>query len=132
VETRARVHTLLGRALLSSSVPKARRHLMRGKHLYEGLRSNFGLATCKLWMAQAEHRLGIEVSGRLRDLARQDLREWPLYAAELDTVRAEVLSERNPDRARQLLFSARQFAIASGNRSLAQRVDGALLHQGLV
>lgn len=132
VETRAWVHTLLGRALISDSISNARRHLMRGKHLYERLRSTFGLATCELWMSQAEHRMGLAVYERLRTLAQHDLSEWPLYEAELKTVRAEVLSQKDPERARRLLFDARQFGVSSGNRSLARRVDNALLQLGLV
>jgi len=132
IATRAHVHMLLGRALLTDKPPNARRNLMRAKHLYQSIDSAFGLANCELFLAQIEHRLGFAVHGRLRSLTASPLDQWPLFAAELRAVRAETIADSSPDLARSLLFEARKFAVRSGNRSLARTTDLCLRRARLV
>ena len=130
--TRAWLFTLLGRAVAAESPSEGRRHLMRGKHLYQQAGSTWGAAHCELALARVEHRLGFAVAGRLSALGSMPLSEWPMFAAELRTVRGEVTAERDPELARRLLLDARRFAVSSGNRSLARGIDRTLRRAELV
>lgn len=126
VHTRAWVHVMLGRAAAPESLPEARRHLMRAKHLFSGVGSDLGVADCDLRLAQVESRLGFAVHGRLHGLGQLPLHEWRLFAAELKIARAECISEESSDLARRLILEARSFGRDSGNRSLVRAADAAL------
>ena len=102
VATRAAAHMFLGRSLIGESPIKARRNLMRAKHLYQTINSDFGVANCELSLSLVEHRLGFAVHGRLRQLADFPLEKWPLFAADLRRVRAETIAGKKPDLARRI------------------------------
>ncbi len=129
--TCAMVHLLLGQALTDQEPVAARRHLMRARHLYEGLRHGYFVTACDIALGRVEARMGLNPRSRLAPLTDKALAEWPLLMARLWVARAEMAAAEDPEGARRLIYRARGFAIDSGNRALLRDADRTLFARGL-
>lgn len=132
IATRATVHALFGQALLDSDPTQARRHLTRAHHLFSNIDAHYQMASCELFLARVDQRLGLNPRSRLKALVQRPLEQWPLLRAELAIARAEIYGREQPERARNLLLKIRSFATRSGNMSLARVIDSVLVAQRLM
>ncbi len=131
VATRALVHALFGQALLDSDPTQARRHLTRAHHLFGNIAAEYQMASCELYLARVDQRLGLNPRARLKALMQRPLGEWPLLQAELAIARAEIYGREQPERARITLLKVRTFATSRGHMSLARVIDAVLVEQRL-
>jgi hypothetical protein len=126
IPARAWAHELLGQALADADPSSSRRYLMRARHLYASIDYEAAVAECEIYLAQAEHRIGLNGRGRLDALRKRSFADWPRLAAEMNIVRAEIESTRRPEQARRSLLKTRAFAIESGDGALLREADAAL------
>ncbi len=132
IATRAHVHALFGQSLLDADPTQARRHLTRAHHLFSNISAEYQMASCELFLARVDQRLGLNPRARLKALIQRPLGQWPLLQAELAIARAEIYGREQRERARAALFKMRAFATKQGNMSLARNIDTVMLGQHLV